>query len=50
MAVAMNRRILFAGAGAGLLLAAAGCNRQERSAAGGLTDLRDRALSITPPV
>lgn len=51
MAVSMNRRILFAGAGAGLLLAAAGCNRQgEGGAGGGLTDLRDRPLSITPPV
>jgi ABC-type Fe3+-hydroxamate transport system substrate-binding protein len=51
MAVSMNRRILFAGAGAGLLLAAAGCNRHgEGGAGGGLTDLRDRPLSITPPV
>ena len=49
MAFAMNRRVLFAGAGAGLLLAAAGCNRQG-AATGGLTDLRDRPLSITPPV
>ncbi|MDQ8029948.1 MAG: ABC transporter substrate-binding protein, partial [Brevundimonas sp.] len=50
MAVAMNRRVLFVAAGAGLLLAAAGCDRQEGAAAGGLTDLRDRPLSITPPV
>jgi iron complex transport system substrate-binding protein len=47
----LSRRRLFAGAGGGLLLLAAGCKPPgAASASDGLIDLRDRPLSVTPPV
>lgn len=46
-----SRRSILTLTGAGLLLAAAGCNRDGATgAASGLTDLRGRSLTVTPPV
>lgn len=46
-----GRRTLLAGAGTTLMLSLAGCKPpRAASEAGGLTDLRDRPLSVSPPV
>lgn len=52
MTATASRRSLLTFAGAGLLLAAAGCGREAGgpAAQGGLVDLRDRPLAVRPPV
>lgn len=47
--VRTDRRALLAGAGGGLVLLLAGCKPPAASSTGGLTDLRDRPLTLKAP-